>query len=849
MMPLLDWMRIGLLDLRGDLRRFGVLIACLALGTGTIAAVGSVGASLQAAVVRDATTLMGGNLEAARPDRDATPEELAFLSSFGQLTHVIDTNARGTSGDNSAFMDLLVVASNYPLLGNVISPQLSLGAKPAVLLDKRNGAYGAIVDPVLLDRLGIGLGGHFQIAGTDFEARGTLTSLPDGAVRGFHLGLTGVISTDAFAATPDARPPLPGLLTQHRYKIVLNGSTYDEAAAAIAAKFKDVNWKIRSPRDAAGNLARYYDLFTRFLLIVGLSSLLVGGVGVSNGVTAYIGERQRSIATMRSLGATGGRIMVHFMTQIGVLAAFGVGLGVLFGAVSTALALPLLGKALTVDLPSSIDLKALVTAAAFGLLAAFAFSYVPLVRAQKVRPVLLFRSLGTVVPQPNWRDMVQPVVLAPIIIAAAAIFWLAVVTTDDPKLVTSYALGVVLSFLLLRGAGLALQFVLRLVPPLPNSSVRNAFGNICRPGSSAPVVIMSLGLGLAMLLVIALLNSNLHSQLLGAVSRDAPTFVATDLFADEVSELQALAKTEPLLTKFESSPMLRGAVTKVNGTPVSTFKNLPEEAAFMLSGSEIPLTWLRDLPVQTTVVDGSWWPANYTGKPQISLRSTMKSQLGLKVGDTVEFKLFGDTIEATIANFRDYQWQNGMNFMVTFSPGVIENYPSTFLGTLKAAPGHEKDLERILSRKFPDITFIPVGDALNQAVNILGQLGTAVNIVGGLAVINGLLVLAGTMSAGRKQREADAVVQKVLGATRSGVVWVFTLEYGLLGAFAALIATIVGTAGAWAITQRALEVGFAVDGMLVVSVILGAVLLTIAAGAVTTWSALSTRPAQFLRNA
>jgi putative ABC transport system permease protein len=253
--------------------------------------------------------------------------------------------------------------------------------------------------------------------------------------------------------------------------------------------------------------------------------------------------------------------------------------------------------------------------------------------------------------------------------------------------------------------------------------------------------------------------------------------------------------------------------------------------------------------VQTTVVDGSWWPANYTGKPQISLRSTMKSQLGLKVGDTVEFKLFGDTIEATIANFRDYQWQNGMNFMVTFSPGVIENYPSTFLGTLKAPPGHEKDLERILSRKFPDITFIPVGDALNQAVNILGQLGTAVNIVGGLAVINGLLVLAGTMSAGRKQREADAVVQKVLGATRSGVVWVFTLEYGLLGAFAALIATIVGTAGAWAITQRALEVGFAVDGMLVVSVILGAVLLTIAAGAVTTWSALSTRPAQFLRNA
>ncbi|MDP1730093.1 MAG: FtsX-like permease family protein [Devosia sp.] len=843
----LDWMRVGLLDLRGDLRRFGVLIACLALGTGTIAAVGSVGAGLQSSIVRDATTLMGGDIEVARPDRDANADELAFFETLGQVTHVVDTNARGTSGDNSVFIDLLVVGGNYPLLGNVVSPQLRLGDKPAVLLDKRDGAYGAIVDPVLLDRLGIDVGGHFQIVGTEFEARGTLTSLPDGAVRGFHLGLTAVISTDAFAATPDTRPPLPGLLTQHRYKIVLDDLTYDAAAAAIAAKFNDIDWTTRSPRDAAGNLARYYDLFTRFLLIVGLSSLLVGGVGVSNGVTAYIGERQRSIATMRSLGATGARIMVHFLTQIGVLAAFGVGLGVLFGAVSTALALPLLGQALAVDLPPSIDPKALLTAAAFGLLAAFAFSYLPLVRAENVRPALLFRSLGSVMPQPAWRDMAQPSVLAPTVFAVAGIFWLAVVTTDDIRLVTSYTVGVVLAFLLLRAAGLLLQFVLRLVPPLPNASIRNAFGNICRPGSSAPVVIMSLGLGLAMLLVIALLNSNLHTQLLGAVSRDAPTFVATDLFNDEVAELRMLSDTDPMLEKFEWSPMLRGAVSKVKGTPSSEFKNLPEEAAFMLDG-EIPLTWLRDLPKGTTVVDGSWWPADYTGKPLISLRSTMKTQLGLKVGDIVELKLFGETIEATVANFREYQWQNGINFMVTFSPGVIENYPSTYLGTIKAAAGHEKDLERMLSRKFSDITFIPIGDALNQAVNILSQLGTAVNIVGGLAVINGLLVLAGTMSAGRKQREADAVVHKVLGATRADVVRIFTLEYGLLGAFSAVIATLVGIAGAWAITQRALEVGFSVDPVLILVVIVGAVLLTIAAGAVTTWSALSTRPAQFLRN-
>lgn len=842
----IDWMRVGLKDLRGDLRRFGVLIACLALGTGAIAAVGSVGASLKLAVIRDATTLMGGDLETARPDRDATAEELTFLQSLGQVTHVVDTNARGSSGDNSAFIDLFAVADNYPLLGAVKSPELPAGAKPGTVLGLKDGAYGAILDPVLLDRLGIDIGGTFTLGGITLQARGALQSLPDGAVRGFHLGLTTMVSTAALAAMGDLRTPLPGLLTQHRYKIVLDSMTYDEAAAAIASQFNDPNWKTRSPHDAAGSLARYYDLFARFLLIVGLSSLLVGGVGVSNGVTAYIGERQRSIATMRSLGATGPRIMVHFLTQIGVLVGIGVGIGVIFGAASSLLLLPLLGQALGVNLPAIVEPLPLLTASGFGILAGFAFSWLPLSRARNVRPVLLFRSLGSSMPNTGWRELMRPGVLLPVLAAVVGIILLAIVTTDDPNLVFAYAVGVVITFLLLRGASWLLQLALRAIPAPPLSRVRYAMSNIYRAGSSAPVVIMSLGLGLAMILVIALLNNNLHTQLLGAVTRDAPTFVATDLFDDEVKVLDDMATEGTVLTKFESSPMLRGAITSVAGVDPKTLKNVPEEAAFMLSG-EIPITWVRDLPEGTTVVDGKWWPSDYTGKPLISLRTSMKSELGLKVGDTVQFKMFGDTIDATIANFREYQWQNGINFMVTFAPGALDAYPQSSLGTLKAPPGEEKALERQLARTLPDVNFIPIGDALNQALNILSQLGTAVNIVGGLAVLNGLLVLAGTMAAGRKQRESDAIVHKVLGATRADVIWVFVIEYGLLGAFAALIAAVVGIGGAWAITQGGLEVGFSADPVLILSVVVGAVVLTVAAGALTTWQALSTRPAQFLR--
>jgi putative ABC transport system permease protein len=259
------------------------------------------------------------------------------------------------------------------------------------------------------------------------------------------------------------------------------------------------------------------------------------------------------------------------------------------------------------------------------------------------------------------------------------------------------------------------------------------------------------------------------------------------------------------------------------------------------------MTWRADLPPDTKVVSGQWWPQDYDGPPLVSLHAPVQADFGLKVGDKITLDLFGDTIEATVANFRDYQFQTGLNYLVTLSPHALDSYPVTYLSTIKAKPGDEKNLERALVRQYPDLTFVPVGDALNQAATILEQLGTAVNVVGLLAVINGVLELAGTMAAGRKQREADAVVTKVLGSTRADVVRAFALEYGLLGAFAAVIASIVGIVGAWAVTARAIDVGFAVDPLLVLLVLVGAVVLTIVTGAATTWSALSTKPAQYLR--
>jgi putative ABC transport system permease protein len=846
MRTLINWMRVALIDMRGGVRRFAVLIACLALGTGIIAAVGSVGTSLTNAVERGATEILGGDLEASRRDREAFPDELAFLQTLGQVAHVADANVRAIAGDNSALIDLLAAGDTYPLVGRVVSPQLEAGARPAPLLALVDGAYGALADPLLLDRLDLAIGDRFTIANRPFEVRGTLTGLPDSAVRGLKLGLTTMISDEALFSLGDIKPPLAGLLTVHRYKILLEGMSYDEAARAIAEHFPDGSWSARSPRDAAGSLVRYYDLFLRFVLLVGLSSLLVGGVGVYNGVAAYIAERQASIGVLRTLGATGSRLFVHFLTQVAVLTAVGVGFGVLAGALVSLVLMPIAGSLLSINVPPSVEAVPLLTAAAFGALSGFLFSYIPLARVQTVRAAVLFSSVGSATPALSFEEAVKPSVIIPIAFCLAGIVALMVATTGDVALVGAYVAAVLAAFVLLSVSSVLLQAAVRLLPGGRFWQLRGAVRNIYRAGTPAPTVIVSTGLGLSVLLAIVLLGNNVTTQLLSAVSGDAPDFIATDLFSDEVETLEMMVASGGVLAQITTSPMLSGAVLAINGVPIDRTVNRGDDAAAFVSG-EIPMSWQAALPPDYKLTEGTWWPADYGGAPLISLRATLRSQLGVEVGDVLLFRIFGEEVSATVANFQEYKLRNGVDFMVTFSPGLVELYPMTYLGGLTAAEGRQKDLERELSKVLPAVAFISVGDSITQLAAVLGQLGMAVTTVAAIVVINGFLVLASTLAAGRRQREMTATIQTVLGATTFDVLLLQVVEYGLIAAFATIIAALVGIGAAWAITVGALGLDFVPGPMLIALVAIGAVVLTVIAAAMTIWGALAAEPAGALR--
>ncbi|MBF0679176.1 MAG: FtsX-like permease family protein [Devosia sp.] len=840
-------LRIGLLDMRGDLRRFVLLVVTMAVGTALIAGVSSVGAVIDRAMLREAAQLMGGDIELSRADRAASDADRVLFSGYGAVVETVDSNLRAQAGENDAFVDLSVVGPGYPLLGQIRSPQVAPGTDIQAFLAETENGHGALVAPLMLDQLGITVGDSFELGGTSFEVRGALDGIPDDQVRGFRLGLPALVTIDGFATVSDRTSPLPGLGTWFRYKILLDGQSADDAKAQLSEELSGSVWTIRTSREGLGEMVRYYDLFMRFLLIVGLGSLLIGGVSVWSGMNAYVGERSGVIAVLRSLGATTGRVFTHFFVQVAALTAVGVGIGIITGASIALLILPTIGDAVGIALAPTLDARALLVAASAGVIIALAFAYLPLLQAQTIRPAELFRSQRQALPPVDWRVVLLSWRALPLAVAALLFFLLALAMTGDAGLVALFIGAAALATILFELVIQLMQFVFKRLPDVPSLTLRRALRAITGSKSATMAVVVSIGLALSMLVVIIVLQNNLRQEYLGASVFDAPTLVASDLFDDEVADLEAMATAGSGMTKLVVTPMLRATLSAVNGVDVAQVRTDGPEASFLLGG-EVPITYRTVLPSSSQVTRGDWWPADYAGPGLVSLHQSLRNGLDVDIGDTLTFDAFGEKFEAQVSNFRDYSWQGGTDFLATFSPGVLENYPSTLFAAVTAASGRETEVERLLASSLPDIRFIAIGDTLKQVTEALSQLTLAVVLVGSLAVGNGLLVLIGSLAAGRRQRQADAVITKVLGATRKQLLGGDFLQFLILSLAAAIPALGLGLGLGWLASMMLLNVQFSIDGSALAIVLAVAVLMTALLGCVTILRAVSVRPARLLRD-
>ncbi|MGU3559131.1 ABC transporter permease [Methylobacterium radiotolerans] len=838
-------LRLALRELRAGLNGFAVFLACIALGVMAIAGVASISRSLSDGLGREGRRILGGDLAFNLINREATDAEKQALAREGRLDVVASLRAMAVApGGDAALVELKAVdPATYPAAGDLATDP---PGRLADLLAERDGVPGALADPALLTRLDVKVGDRIGLAGHAVAIRGTIVSEPDKIAGGIGFGPRLMVSEPTLRATGLVQP---GSLNRWSYRLILPPGTpdadLDAAQARIRAATPEAGWEIRSRTNADPRFAKSIERFTQFLTLVGLTALIVGGVGVGNAVHAFVERKRPSIATLKSVGAPGSQVVALYLTQVMLIAGLGTLIGLVIGA-----SLPFLLDALfAADLPLPLNPTLapgeLALAAAYGLITAFAFAITPLGRAHDVPVSGLFRD--TVDParvSPRWRYRIW------LAASLAALVGLSVATAFDRRVALIFIAAAAIAFGLLHLVALGLMALARRMPHPRWPAPRMALANLHRPGALTPAIVLSLGLGVTLLVTLSLIDANVRRTISATLPARAPNLFFLDIPSRDVAQFREfLARAAPS-GKIEDVPMMRGRIVALNGVPASKIRP-PEDAAWVLDGDR-GITYADTVPDGSSLTEGAWWSAEQGAKPLVSFEADLARQLGLKLGDTVTVNVLGRDLTATIFNLRRVEWRNlGINFVMVFSPGTFRGAPHSDLATLTLPGGTDAAAEnrvlRDVAKTFPSVSAVRVKDALDAIGDLVGRLVLAIRGASAVAVLASLFVLAGAIAAGHRARLYDAVVLKVLGASRARLLTAYALEYAALGLATALFGLLAGSLAGWVIVAKVMHLDFRLDlsGALVAAV--AAVALAILLGLAGTWRILGQKPAPYLR--
>lgn len=848
--------RLARRELRGGVMGFRIFLACLALGVATIAGVGSISAALNAGMRNDAKIILGGDVDLRLSHRPPSAAQREWLLAHGVISETrqfrsmarlgarLGPQLETASKSTRALIEVKAVDAAYPLFGDVV---LSTGQPLHDAVGKWDGHHGVVVEGRLLEKLGARVGDTLRIGDADLHIAATIDVEPDRAAQGFALGPRVMMS---FAGLDDTGLVKRGSLIRYHTRVEIPASIMvEDWRAALHEQFPRAGWRVRDMRDAAPGVRRVIERVTMFMTLAGLTALLVGGVGVGNSVRAFLGTKTRVIATLKCLGGDSGLINAVYFLQITALATLGIILGVVLGCFAPLILLPLVGARLPVQADLGLYADPILLAAVYGYLVTLVFSLAPLAHARTVPAARLFRDvLERQGRRPAGAGKRQWGLVVVIAAASGLLGTVTILTAPDQRIAAYFILGVIAAFAMFHLVSVLISGAARRAPRLQQAALRMALANIHRPGAATSQIVVSLGLGLTVLVAIAQIEGNLTRLVADTIPQNAPSYFFIDIQPNQVKEFDELTQNFDGVTAITRVPMLRGRIIMVNGIPADQIKP-PPNFAWILRGDR-GFTWSPSPPTSgSAVVAGDWWPPDYAGPPLLSFDAKAAKGLGVGIGDTVGLNVLGREITARIANLRSVEWRSfGINFVMILSPGVLDGAPQSHIATARVAPEREVAFETAVVSAFPNVSAIRIKDILTTLQDMIGTLGDAVRVIAMFALVSGGLVLAGAVAASQRQRAYDAVVLKVLGATRREILTMLVMEFAVLGVITGIIATAFGAVAGWAVSTHLLgsEWRF-LPGVAAVTIGACAV-VTISAGLMGTGLALSRKAAPLLRN-
>ncbi len=825
-------------DLR--LRGLRLLAICLFLGVATLAAIGSLSSSIRAEIADRGQEILGGDIEIGMTQREASAAELARIADLtanARMSATIRTRAMARRVTPSAdanvpiavLTELKGVDEAYPLVGQFVTDPTA----PPRLSDDQ-----VWIAPALAGRLDLRRGDRLRYGEAEFTIAGFIRTEPDRVSEGFTLGPVAITSLGGIRRTGLLQP---GALYETKYRLLLPANLSPASAETrIAAAYPASGWDIDTRDNAAPGTDRFFNRLGEFLTLIGLAALAIAGIGVGNGVAAYLATRRTSIATLKVLGATSGDIARIHGLQIVMVALTVIVIGLVAGALLPSLVVSIAGDLLPIRPGFDIQPLPLVLSATYGLLITLIFAIPPLARARREPAAAIFRARTDPARRRDWPAIGA---VAAALIAAVA---LAVGTSNAPLFAATVLGGIGGMLVLLLGIGALVRWAARRLPRPRAPLMALAIGNLYRPGAQTVSLVIALGLSLTLFVTLAAMQTSLDAEVRSTVPEKAPGQFVLDIPAGDEARFRALVVENAPGADLNVVPTLRGTITAYGDTRVADLAEIPDDAWFLRG--ERGVTYSDVVPEGSDLLAGDWWQRDYTGPPLVSLDAEAARALDLDIGDSLTVSILGREITARIASLRQVNWDTmGFNYVMVFSPNTLRSAPHTLTATMDAPGQGGAAATRAILAAFPSASVIEVGDVIEQAGNLLRQMSGAILAAASVTILAGIAVLIGAIAAGREARAYDNVMLKVLGATRRQLLVAQMVEYAGIASILAIVALALGGLAAWAVLTRIFEFGFVPDWWIVGGVLVGGAIGTLVIGLVGSLPLLSVRPNQALR--
>ncbi len=838
--------KIAIRDLRGGLAKFRIFLVCLFLGVFAISLIGTFNVSVKAGLQKESAEILGGDISLNLAYRVASQDEIngikGIASSFSEVIsfRTMISDISDPSDTNHALAQAKGIDDKYPLYGNlIIEPAISIEDA----LREKNGIYGLIAEPLLIDQLQLTIGSLVKLGNSTFELRGKIINLPDAGSNTFSLGSKIIMYSSSLK---DSGLLIPGTLYETNYYIKTSAlENLENLKDTFTEMFFDRGFRWRDRRNPAPGIESFVDRLSFFLTVLGLAGLIIGGVGVSTAVDSYLNLKRETIATLKTLGATSSTLTKIYLLQILVLSLTGTIAGAVAGSGTFYALKPLLLSTIPFPLNFDFYLVPIINAMILGILISLIFSLIPLMKACGEKVTDLYRS--KLIDGKSRIPSIREGIYVSGLIASLII--LIVIMAPDKKLAMWFIIGTIFSFLALniisfiaQKACMKLSSFGKINKLLTLKLALASIGNGSRENKS---VLISIGIGLIVLATMGQIEKNLETSLKKDLPAKAPAFFLIDIQSGQKKPLIDVLRKQNLITDIKMAPMLRGFITKINNIEVSDL-NIDHWA---LRGDR-GITYEVTPTTAQNVTQGEWWPSDYKGPPQISFSQEEGQELGLDLGDTLTVNILGRDLTGTITSFREVNFATmGINFLMVFNPHSLSSAPHTHIASVYALPQSEATIIRTITRNFPNITSVSVRDTINKVQNTLVKLSLAVKWCALLIICMGFFVIIGALAASEQSRAFEASILKTLGARKSVVLFSFGLRSLIIGTIAGLVSLSISVIMAWVVISYFLKSTYTFNLDSGIWIVLIGISITVITSSLFAIGPLKSKPAKVLRTA